>query len=69
MFFEYEINCENEDNTDEEDDNTGDEEDNTDGIEDVMSDFVITPNPAQDYFFVEGQNIASVEVFNAVEIV
>ena len=73
MFFEYEINCENEDNTDdeddntdEEDDNTGDEEDNTDGIEEITSSFTITPNPAQDYFFVEGQNIASVEVFNAV---
>lgn len=67
IFFEYTVHCEKEDdNTGDEEDNTGDEEDTPDGIEDVMSDFVITPNPAQNHFFVEGQNIMSVEVFNAV---
>ena len=32
----------------------------------ITSNFAITPNPVQSYFFVEGQNIANVEVFNSV---
>ena len=51
MFFEYEIDCEPED-----------------GINDIetVENINVRPNPAQDYFFIEGQNIVSVEVFNAV---
>lgn len=58
MFFEYAVDCENEDNTD----------DNTEGIEDVNANenLYINPNPAKDHFFIEGQNITSVEVYNAV---
>ncbi len=51
MFFEYELLCEKED-----------------GISDIetVDNINVRPNPAQDYFFIEGQNIVSVEVFNAV---
>lgn len=51
MFFEYEIDCEPED-----------------GINDIetVENINVRPNPAQDYFFIEGQNIVSVEVFNAI---
>lgn len=50
MFFEYELACE------------------PDALEDVTTNdnFDVHPNPAKDHFFIEGQNITSVEVYNAV---